>query len=686
VAARAAVRTQAKAAPAAHAPAAHEHAPAAPARSFTSAAARAAWNFTSVPSTTTLLEPEAPDRTIVLQRKCACGRPAPPDGECDECRARRLQRKGTTHAAPAAAPAGDQARDIPSSVAHVLSRPGDRLDRGVRDFMESRFGEDFGGVRIHTDGAAAASARDVHAQAYTVGRHVVFGAGRYAPATAAGQRLIAHELTHVVQQRNGLRAETAAAAHAAEAEALSNESRVFGSAPLTTIARSAPLARQAAAGAAANRAPVRCTQDQYDTIVPAANLALQWLDRSLDSLRRFIANPGLQANADTRRALQRYFRSRDPATAQRVLDRLALIRADVASRLTGAHLDTCAPADDAHCRGLNAYVTGRNPRRLLICPGFFENSLESRANTVVHEMAHAIAAGRVGRGHIADRGYEDERVMVNRLLSTPEALTNAESYSFFVQDLGTGERPAMSAPEDPIARECDTIGPEIRVALARAQQANRMANARIERPRAAALVRQHLGQDTPAIRTAAKQFFKGAVDKFEDPIDVGCHSNCGGRRAFGEREVDRRVRGAVTGLAIGGVVGAIVGGIAGVAAASVGLGLLVGFGIAALGTLIGRIAGGIASRDLKIQICPGWRDLPEPDRIEWMLRAAYEAFGHSPADSLRYAQLAIALQDRFFRVPTLQEIDRDFARAQAGARAPAPAPAQAPAQAPAPGP
>jgi hypothetical protein len=644
--------------------------------------AGAAWNFTSVPLTT-LNEP-TPERSVVLQRKCACGRAAPPGGECEECRARRLQRKGTTHAS--AEPAADRAHDVPPSVAHVLRGPGDRLDRGVRNFMESRFGEDFGGVRIHTDGAAAASARDVHAQAYTVGRHVVFGAGRYAPATAAGQRLIAHELTHVVQQRSGLRAETAAAANAAEAEALANESRVFGSAPLTTVARAAPLARQRAAGAAANVAPIRCTQDQQGTVVPAANLALQWLDRSLDRLRRFIANPGVRATAATRRALQEYFRSHDPATAQRVIDRLALIRADVVSRLTGAHIDVCAPAADRHCSGLNAYVSGNNPRRLSICPSFFDNSLESRANTIVHEMAHAIAAGRVGRGHIADRGYENERVMVSRLLSTPEALTNAESYSMFVQHLGTGERPAMSAPEDPIADECDTIEPEIRVALARAQQVNRMADRRVERPRAGALVRQHLGQNTRAVRRAAKAVYKGAVDKFEKPIDVGCHPNCGGRRAFGEREVDRRGSGAWLGFRIGAGVGAIVGGIVGLAAASLGLGLLVGAGIAALGAVFGRIAGGIASRDLKIQVCPGWKDLPEAARIEWMLRAAYEAFGHSPADSLRYAQLALALQERFFHVPTLPEIDRDFARAQAAAGAGAPAAAPANAPAPAPGP
>ena len=66
--------------------------------------------------------------------------------------------------------------------------------------MEPRFGQDFSGVRVHTDDKAAASARAVNARAYTVGRDVVFGAGRYVPGTKAGKELLAHELTHVAQQ------------------------------------------------------------------------------------------------------------------------------------------------------------------------------------------------------------------------------------------------------------------------------------------------------------------------------------------------------------------------------------------------------------------------------------------------------------------------------------------------------
>jgi hypothetical protein len=90
--------------------------------------------------------------------------------------------------------------EAPPIVHDVLRSPGRSLDPDARASMESRFGHDFGRVRVHTDARAAESARAVNAQAYTVGRDVVFAAGQYVPETAKGRRLLAHELMHVVQQ------------------------------------------------------------------------------------------------------------------------------------------------------------------------------------------------------------------------------------------------------------------------------------------------------------------------------------------------------------------------------------------------------------------------------------------------------------------------------------------------------
>lgn len=94
----------------------------------------------------------------------------------------------------------DGGRWAPSVVNAVVARPGRPLDPDTQRFFASRFGHDFSQVRVHADAQAAASAQAVDAHAYAVGNHVVFGAGRYAPDTAFGQYLLAHELAHTIQQ------------------------------------------------------------------------------------------------------------------------------------------------------------------------------------------------------------------------------------------------------------------------------------------------------------------------------------------------------------------------------------------------------------------------------------------------------------------------------------------------------
>ncbi len=127
----------------------------------------------------------------LLQRKCACGGSSGLGGDCEDCATGSLQRKATGMSAP---------KLVPPVVHEVLRSSGEPLDSATRAFMEGRFGHDFSRVRIHSDAQAAESARAVSAQAYTVGQHVVFGRDKY-PAEF-GSRLLAHELAHVVQQRN----------------------------------------------------------------------------------------------------------------------------------------------------------------------------------------------------------------------------------------------------------------------------------------------------------------------------------------------------------------------------------------------------------------------------------------------------------------------------------------------------
>lgn len=131
-----------------------------------------------------------------LQRKCDCGNHMIGGGKCADCNTeeRRLQR------ASMRAHGTSAGEEVPSVVHDVLRSSGQPLDSATRAFMEPRFGHDFSQVRVHTDAKAAESAQAVNALAYTVGRDVVFGAAQYAPTMNEGKKLLAHELTHVVQQ------------------------------------------------------------------------------------------------------------------------------------------------------------------------------------------------------------------------------------------------------------------------------------------------------------------------------------------------------------------------------------------------------------------------------------------------------------------------------------------------------
>lgn len=109
-----------------------------------------------------------------------------------------LQTKGRTGQTPEVTP------NLESRI-NALRGGGQPLPRSMRNFFEPRFGRDFGQVRIRTDGRAVETAEALNAQAYTLGQDIVFGPGQYAPGTTSGNRLLAHELTHTIQQNSGIR-------------------------------------------------------------------------------------------------------------------------------------------------------------------------------------------------------------------------------------------------------------------------------------------------------------------------------------------------------------------------------------------------------------------------------------------------------------------------------------------------
>ena len=181
--------------------------------------------FAQMPKPQSVSFTPPPNKT--LQRKCACGGLVVSGGECAECRQKRPQTKLAVNQPgdrfeqeadrmadfvghgkkPAAAvrnhslnsPQPGESK-VPPVVHEALRDSGQSLDSSTRSFMERRFGHDFGNVRVHVDARAAASARSVNALAYTVGSDIVFRDGAFAPDDSSGRRLLAHELTHVVQQ------------------------------------------------------------------------------------------------------------------------------------------------------------------------------------------------------------------------------------------------------------------------------------------------------------------------------------------------------------------------------------------------------------------------------------------------------------------------------------------------------
>jgi hypothetical protein len=125
------------------------------------------------------------------QATCSCA--GSNEGICEECAAKAPIARKATDAGRTASPSSHRGIDT------IVRSPGRRLNPATRAFFEPRFGRSFADVRVHTDADAAASARSIQARAYAVGEHIVFDSGQFAPESEQGQRLIAHELTHVAQ-------------------------------------------------------------------------------------------------------------------------------------------------------------------------------------------------------------------------------------------------------------------------------------------------------------------------------------------------------------------------------------------------------------------------------------------------------------------------------------------------------
>jgi hypothetical protein len=170
----------------------------------------------------------------------------------------------------------------------VGSGGGAPLDTSTRVDMESRFGHDFGDVRVHTDGAAHDSAKSVNAQAYTVGSNIVFQRDKYDPSSDSGKHMLAHELTHVVQQRSGPVDGTDAGGGVKvsdpsdrfEREAVANADRLMSSPAPASVSAAGPAVQRCEDGGAGHDESVQRMTVQREEEAPEEETAQTYVQRA----------------------------------------------------------------------------------------------------------------------------------------------------------------------------------------------------------------------------------------------------------------------------------------------------------------------------------------------------------------------------------------------------------------------
>lgn len=435
----------------------------------------------------------------LLQRQCACGEHAG-GGECAGCKAdrRKLHWNGLHRMQERFETDEAVGTDRSSDLRGRLRSGGRPLDKGLRSEMESRFQHDFSKVRVHTGSEAGASARALQANAWTLGNDLVFADGAYDPGSAKGQKLIAHELAHVVQQSGASGAEpqaelkVSAPGDAAEREAEAAADNVMkgGATGVRAMGDGATIHRLSDAwtdvligggsvlgavglvwllskifggdDASKIEHPPQCGASQNKKLKPAFARAVKMVTATLAKLRSFRANAATKEGIFIRDRLQARFKSSTPETVS-AIERVAgqilrLISVSVLPR-------ECHAEEDTLCKGVFAAYVPAAGNKVVFCSAFFQEEDSSQASTIVHEHAHAV----VGGAHITDRAYSDERVI--RLLSTDEALTNAESHAEFIQEVA--EQSAVKNPIPQDKEECAADKkPMLDTALARAERMN----------------------------------------------------------------------------------------------------------------------------------------------------------------------------------------------------------------------
>ena len=342
-------------------------------------------------------KPLAGPITPVLQRQ------AEPEEEEEEM----LQAKS----ASSPGPTGYAVQPALASQIHALRGAGQPLDPATRSFMEPRFGHDFSQVRVHTDARAAETARAVNARAFTLGREVVFEHGQYAPGTDQGKRLLAHELTHVVQQSPN---------HAYRTQD-TPETKAEKPAPIASV-NQIPGARLQRLGNNPG-----CTDAQAKAIHQAIYDARGWVNKAIAKLE---TDP---LSKQTLASLRRNFGPTYGVAADAPL---------IAGRLRTAFNEmstipySCQDATDATCATMVCgYGTAAGSHAAVICTNstLATNDPVIHAGCVLHEALHAAYTNFTVDEYSGWHGHSSSSPTYPGTGTDP--LLNADSYTTLAMDL-----------------------------------------------------------------------------------------------------------------------------------------------------------------------------------------------------------------------------------------------------------
>lgn len=380
-----------------------------------------------------LTRPDAtPIRPLAIQRRCK------------ECEEEELQRQSQGSATESA--------DL-DSVAATLRGTGRPLDPAARAFFEPRFGVDFSDVRIHTETNAAASAGEVNALAYTVGRHVVFNTGQYSPYSEGGRRLLAHELTHVLQQGG-----------------------VAGAMASTSTSEPAPAGKTVSLGISGTNHVQRttdpdqrgpCDQPHMNNLIdPAFTEASRW---------RRQASAWLEAHLDHIRARGSLSRNGYVKPGQKVHDELALLerhfRISAVLRTSLPHSpDDLLSIADLDRLGNASYWVRRRFSEVDLSPSYWCQANCPRGRTGGDRLGSAVAGSRevtfytncFDRQHAIARAgvalheafhatfsdFDHDTYSFESAYPGGDPLTNAESFSTFAAIVATGSIYRITVPPE----------------------------------------------------------------------------------------------------------------------------------------------------------------------------------------------------------------------------------------------